>query len=114
GFPEIPLDPPEFRHRKQRAPEIEADIDRLLELLAAFGEMSERGQRLLEIRERLPEGGAREGLGPRLPEVGHRLRPDLAPERMVGELLDVLRQQIRIEPLNIPPHLATLAPPPIL
>src|SRR5262245_35462590 len=76
--------------------------------------MSERSQRLLEVRKRFAEGRACEGLGPGLPEVGHRLRPDLTPECMVSELLDVLSQPIGIVPLEGLHDLAVQRAPPIL
>src|SRR5262245_45818611 len=76
--------------------------------------MSERSQRLLEVRKRFAKRRTCEGLGPCLPEVRHRLRPHLASERMVGKLLDMLRLSIRIEPLDFLHDLAMESAPPIL
>ena len=114
GFPEIPLDPREFCQREERVSQVEADIDGLLQRLASLGEMGQRRQRLLEVRERLPVGRAGEGLGPGLPEVGHRLLPRFAPQRVVGQPFDVLGQPVGIEPLDGLHDLAMEGAPPVL
>ena len=62
--------------------------------------MSEGREGLLEIRHRLPVGRPREGLAGGLTEVAHRLRPDLAPERMMGEPLDLLDRAVGVQRLD--------------
>src|SRR5262249_52304818 len=81
-FLEIPTDLPEFSQRKEGPPKIEADIDGLLPRLARFGEMVQRREGLLEVRECLPARRSRQGFAPRLPKVRHGLLPQVAPNRV--------------------------------
>ena len=61
--------------------------------------MAERGQRLLEAGHGLPIARARPPW--RRPGAGtHRLVPQLAPQGVVGQPLDVLGQPVGVEPLD--------------
>src|SRR3989442_1404162 len=55
--------PPALSEGMERIAQVEAEIDGLLEGLAALREMPQRTERLLEPRHRLPVGRAVEGLG---------------------------------------------------
>ena len=82
--------------------------------LAGLGEVGQRRQRLLEVCDRLAVGRARERLGAGLPEVGDGLSHSFAPERMVGQPVDVLGQPVGIEPLDGLHDPAVEGAPPVL
>jgi hypothetical protein len=84
----------------QSAKGVEVQINGLFELLPALRDVTEGGQRLLEAHSRLLVGRALCRLLSGLPEVGRRPFPGLAPERVVGQALDMLRQALGIEPLD--------------
>src|SRR5712691_3447716 len=84
--------PPELSEGVERIAQVEAEIDGLFDGLAALREMLQRTERLLEPRHRLPVGRPVEGLGARLTEVLDGFLPDLAPEGVVAQPLDVFGQ----------------------
>src|SRR6516164_4888123 len=59
--------------------------------------MAKRDERLLEAGCRLAMGRPCESLGPGLSQICHRLLPYLSPERVMGELFDVLGQAFGVE-----------------
>ena len=67
---------------------------------AVSGRCAEGRQRLLEAADGLPVGRAAERLGAGLAEIGDRLLPHLAAERVVREPLDVLGEPVGVEPLD--------------
>ena len=75
---------------------VEVEVDGLLRPLATLREMLERVERLLEAGGRLPVGRARHRLPSGLTEIADGLLPHLAPERVVGQALDVLREPLGV------------------
>ena len=90
-------DSPELSEGSERIAKVEPEVDSLLDRLAILGEMREGGERLLEACDGFPVGGTCGGLHPGLTGVGDGLVPDLAPEGMVGETIDLLGQPVGIE-----------------
>ena len=76
--------PPDFTELVQHRPQLEADLEGLLQRGLALRQRIEDAERLLEpdpgVRERRPRGRLESGL----PEIVHRLLPQLAPERRDG------------------------------
>jgi len=62
--------------------------------------MRQNRQRLLEIGDRLPIGRSRHRFGARLTEVHERLLPNLAPERVMGQAVNLFAEAIGIERLD--------------
>src|SRR6266849_4730463 len=58
--------------------------------------MREGSERLLEARYRFPVGGACGSLRSGLTEVGDGLVPDLAPEGMMSEAINLLSQPVGV------------------
>ncbi|TMB94568.1 MAG: hypothetical protein E6J42_11380, partial [Chloroflexi bacterium] len=71
------------RQRHQRAAQIEADVDRLLDELPIFGQVPDRLQRLLEAGHRLSVCGAHGSLRACLAEVDDCLLPLRAPQGVI-------------------------------
>src|SRR3989304_5108021 len=92
GLPEVLEDRRQVPERNERAPEVEPEVDGPRGGLLSLGHMLDADQGLLEVRGRLAKGAAPARLPPRLPEVAERLVPDLAPEGVVGEALDLRRK----------------------
>ena len=92
--------PPDFTELAQHRPQLEADLEALLQRGRALRQRLEDAQRLLEpgpgVRERRPRGRLASGL----PEIVHRLLPQLAPEGVMGEPLDVLAEPIPVQRLD--------------
>ena len=92
--------PPDFTELVQHRPQLEADLEGLLQRGRALRQRLEDTQRLLEpapgVRERRPRGRLESGL----PEIVHRLLPQLAPEGVMGEPLDLLAEAIPVERLD--------------
>ena len=92
--------PPDFTELAQHRPQLEADLEALLQRGRALRQRLEDAQRLLEpdpgVRERRPRGRLESGL----PEIVHRLLPQLAPEGVMGEPLDLLAEAIPVERLD--------------
>ena len=63
-------------------------------------ETAQRPERLLQVRDGLAVGGLAHRPEPRLTEIGDRLLPQLAPEGMVGEPLDLLAEANSVQPLD--------------
>src|SRR5262245_5869396 len=82
-------------------PELEADVDRLLDGLAGLGEVPGRGESSLEIGASIPQREARHRLGSRLATEDERLVPPLGTHGVVGESLDLVRQPVPVEPLDL-------------
>src|SRR5262249_41670928 len=100
GATEMIEQPWVLRERRERAPELEPDVDRPLCVLPRIGQALEGLERLLEVRDGLPVGRAPEGLSARLAEVCDRLFPSLTPDGVVCEPLDVLGEAFRVERLD--------------
>ena len=62
--------------------------------------MLKRFQRLLEVCDRLLGGGANRGFLAGLMKIFHRLFPQLCPNRVVRQPLNLFDQAIRIQFLN--------------
>ena len=62
--------------------------------------MGEGRQRLLEEAHRLAVGPARGGLGAGLPQIGHRLVPHLAAQRVVGQGLHLIARAVGVQLLQ--------------
>ena len=92
--------PPDFTELAQHRPQLEADLEGLLQRGLALRQRLEDAQRLLEpdpgVRERRPRGRLESGL----PEIVHRLLPQLAPDGVMGEPLDLLAEAIPVERLD--------------
>ena len=92
--------PPVLAELAQHRPQLEADLEALLERGRALRQRREHPQRLLEpapgFRERRPRRRLESGL----PEIGHRLLPHLAAEGVMGEPLDLLAEAIPVERLD--------------
>ena len=104
--------PPDFTELAQHRPQLEADLEALLQRGRALRQRREDPQRLLEpdpgLRKRRPRGR----LGSGLPEIVHRLLPHLAPQRVMGEPLDLLAEAIPVERLDrVHDPRVELAPP---
>ena len=84
----------------QNRPQLEADLEALLQRGLALRQRHEYTKRLLEpgpgILERRPSGRLESGL----PQIVHRLLPQLAAEGVMGEPLDVLDEAIRVKRLD--------------
>ncbi len=83
--------------RQEGAAGVEVEVDRSLLRLRLLREMPERVERLLETGRRLPISRARRRLKSGLAEKGDRFFPRLAPERVVGQSLHVLREPLGVE-----------------
>ena len=83
-------------HRTQVQPE----VDGLCQRGAIVREMAQRGQGLLQIGHGLLVCRALGGLDTRLTAVGHRLVPDLTPERVMGQPFHVVGHTVLIEPFD--------------
>src|SRR5437016_10799004 len=97
GFAKVVEDSLDLSEDRERIAKVQPKIDTLLDCFATFGEMREGSERLLKARDCFPVGRVRGGLRPGLTEVGDGLVPDLAPEGMVGETIDLLGQPVGIE-----------------
>jgi hypothetical protein len=86
----------------ERDLKVKPEVDGLLARLGALGQMRQDTDCLLETTHGLPAGGLRHGLRGGLAEVGHGLRPHLAPQGMLRQPLDMLAQAIGIERLDSP------------
>jgi hypothetical protein len=85
---------------EQHSPKLDPKVDGLLQRLAGLGQIRQGHQGLLEEDRRLAVGGPGERLGAGLSKVRHGLVPHLAPERVVGQPLDVLAQSVGMEALD--------------
>src|SRR5215510_1327446 len=92
-----PVDGPE---REQGPSERAPKVDRSCDGVAALRQVAERLERLLETRQRLPVGGMPMRPVARLLREGHGLVPSLAPEGVMGQAVDVLRQAAGVEPFD--------------
>src|SRR5262249_47416645 len=97
GGVEVVEEPCLFIEWQQGIVQVEAQIDSLFQRVAALGELCQGRQRLLKILYGFTVCRAREGLGASLPAVGECLVPHLAPQGVVGELLDVFGEAVSRE-----------------
>ena len=98
----------------ERVAQVETQIDRLLDDLAALGKMAEGLKSLFEGHDRLGVSRPRQGFGAGVPSVRHRLRPQLAADGVQGEALDVLLETVGVELLDDFDHSGVQDPPPLL
>jgi hypothetical protein len=88
---------PDFRELGQHRSQLEADVEGQLQCRLALRQRLEGAERLLEpgpgVRERRPSGRLESGL----PKVVHRLLPQLAPQGMMGEPLDLPAEAIGVK-----------------
>jgi hypothetical protein len=100
GLAEALLHAPDFTELAQYYFPLEADLEGLLQRGRALRQRLEGAERLLEpgsgVRERRPRGR----LEPGLPEIVHRLLPQLASEGLMGEPLDLSPEAIPMERLD--------------
>src|SRR5262249_40631539 len=99
---------------KERLTQVEPEIDRLLQRLAALWKMLESLQRLLEVCHCLPVSRVLGRLGASLPTVSHGLVPHLPPPGMLGQALDLLGQSLGIESLKPLDNASMEGAPPLL
>ena len=85
---------------QQHTAGIEVEIDRPPLPFRLLWEMPERVERLLEMGHRLPMGRALRRLRSGLVEKGDGFLPYLAPDRVIGQPLDVLREPLGVEALD--------------
>ena len=81
---------PPFTELAQHRPQLEANLEGLLQRSLAFRQYFENTQCLLEPGAGIQERRARGRLPSRLPEILHCLLLQLAPDGMSGEPLDLL------------------------
>src|SRR4029077_13627342 len=84
----------------QQRPQLEADLEALLERGRALRPGREDLQRLLEPAPGFRERRPRSGFQSRLPEIGDRFVPHFAANRMVRESFDLLAEAIAMEHLD--------------
>ena len=82
--------PPELGQRPERVPQVELDVDDLLEDLPPLGEVAERRHRLVEPRRSIPVRRPGHRLEPGAPRVVDRLLPCLGLDRVMRQPLDEL------------------------
>jgi hypothetical protein len=91
---------PAFTERGQHRPQFEADLEGLLKRGLALRQRLESAERLLKpapgVLERRPRGRLASGLL----EIVHRLLPQLAPDGVMGEPLDLAAEAISVERLD--------------
>ena len=85
--------PHEFSQRKERRAQVEPQIDGLLVRVTTLGEMLQGQQRLFTARHRLAVGRVLGRLGTCEPAVHHGFVPHLAPQGMVRQAFDLLRDR---------------------
>jgi hypothetical protein len=100
GLAQVLPAPAGIRQLVQHQAQLQADLEALLQRGRALRQHLEEAQRLLEpapgVLKRRPRGG----LASRLPEIVHRLLPQLAPEGVMGEPLDLLARGDPVERLD--------------
>ena len=91
---------PDLTELGQHGPELEADLEGLVERGRAVRQRGEDAERLFEPGPGVPECRARGRFESGLPEVVHRLLSQLSPTGVMREPLDVLTEAIRVERLD--------------
>src|SRR5262245_44547149 len=91
---------PRLAEKVQDHPELQMDLEALLQRGAVFRHPVEDPERFLEASERALERRARSRLAPGLPEIRNRPLPEIGEERVVREALHVLLETIGIERLD--------------
>ena len=100
GFAQDLDDAGKFSQRYQRTVQIEAQVDRLGHGGFAFTQVAERRQRLFHTLHRLAGGASFGRPQAGLVQVGDGLGPQLAAQRVVGELVHVVGRMPGIGPLE--------------
>ena len=91
-----------------------AEVDGLLARVTRRWQLRQDAERLLEIAHGLAVGGPCDGLLPGLPAVRKGLVPDLAPEGMGGQAVDVVGQAVARERFQCLHDPRMQRPPPLL
>src|ERR1700723_3844323 len=89
--------PWKFAEGYERAPQIQADVERLRDRAALLRNVAQRFQRLIKVGDCLSVGRSRDRLVTRLPAIVNGLQPTLAPLRMMSESFDVFEEALAIE-----------------
>ncbi len=89
--------PPGFAELLHRRAQFEADLERLLQRRLTLWQRLEDAQRLFEAGARVLGRRPSRRLESGLPEIVNRLFPQLTPEGVIGEPLDLLAETIRAE-----------------
>ena len=76
--------------REERVPKVHVDVDGQLRRLPGLGQMTQRPEHLLQVRNRLAIGTPRHGPKPRLAEIRDSLLPQLSPQGVMGQPLRLL------------------------
>ena len=92
-----PSDFPELHHHR---PQLEVDLEGLLQGGPVFGQRLEGTQRLLEPDPRVRERRARGRLEPCLAEIVHRLLAQLTSDGVMGEPLDLRPKAMPVQRLD--------------
>src|SRR2546425_5127135 len=114
GLAKVVEDSRELSEGSERIAKVQPEIKPELHGFAILGEMREGSERLLEARDRFPVSRACGSLRPGLTKVGDSLVPDLAPEGMVGEAIDLLGQPGGIQLFDRRQDLRVKGPPSVL
>src|SRR5262249_2617217 len=96
AYPQAVEGSSEFEQRCERMTKLESEVDRELQRLTIRRRRSKRGQRLFEALDGFPISTATHRLVPSPTKVGNRLVLLLGSERMVGEMIDLLGEAIRV------------------
>ena len=91
---------PDFTELAQHRPQLEANLEGLLQRGLALRQRRKNIQRLLEPGPGLRDGRSPSRLGSGLPEIVHCLLLQLALDGMMGEPLDLLAQAVGVEPFH--------------
>jgi hypothetical protein len=83
-----------FSERKERIPQIKAQINGLLARFACLRQMRKDAERLFKACHGFPVGGPGERLGSRLLAVGESLVPHLAPHGVLRQEVHLLVQPV--------------------
>ncbi len=88
---------PAFTELTQYRPQLEANLEGLLQRGLTLRQRLENTQRLFKPRPRVRECRSRCRLPPGLPEIRHCPLPRLAPDAVIGEPLDLFAQPAGIK-----------------
>src|SRR5262245_3111553 len=88
---------PSFAELAQHRPQLEANLEGLLQRGLALRYRLEDTQRLLQSGPGVQESSPRGSLPSSLPEILHCLLPQLAPDCVMGEPLDLVAQPVGVK-----------------
>src|SRR5712692_11203054 len=97
GFPEMLERTFHLAQRRQSVSKLESKVDCVFLSLAALGEMRQGRQGLFKVRHRLAIGRPCQRLGARSLQIGQGLVPNLTPERVMSQSIDMLLQLIGVK-----------------